>query len=290
VNVQSWKEKSLIPLTAMYGVAEAKQMLRILLEERLNDSSIWQDNFQELQEHSLELLEQDLQALLHSKPLQYILQQAWFMDMTLKVNESTLIPRPETEELLELILNDAGTSKNLSILDIGTGSGCIPIYLLRQWKEARVEAVDISTEAIAIAKENAANYQVDVNFSILDILRWRENIADDKIWDIIISNPPYIPLAEKDSLADNVKNYEPALALFVPDEDPLLFYRAVAELSLKHLRQGGRLYFEIHAPMANALLDLLLALGYTDTSIFLDLQGKKRMLRATAPIIGGMAE
>ena len=290
MNAASWKEKALIPLATKYGETEALQMLRILLEERVQAARNIDLGIAELDDMTYTQLEKDLHELLQSKPLQYILGQGWFMDMTLKVNDFTLIPRPETEELVELIIQDAGSTLNLSVLDIGTGTGCIPIYLKRKLNNAVVEAIDISKEALQLAKQNAETYQATITFHEVDILKWSEAIPEAWRWDIIVSNPPYIPRGEKQALEDNVKSYEPDLALFVPDEDPLLFYRAIAEMALKHLNKEGRLYFEIHDPLADQLLDMLKKLGYQDARLHFDLQGKRRMITASAVDIGGITE
>ncbi len=217
--------------------------------------------------------------LMQQEPVQYVLNQSWFCNLKLYVDKNVLIPRPETEELVEwIITNCKFPVDELKILDIGTGSGCIPISLKRRIRKAEVWAVDISEAALEVATKNAAVLGTAVNFLHLDIL-------DETQWnhlphfDIIVSNPPYVPGKDKDQMHPNVLQYEPGTALFVPDDDPLLFYKTITRFAKQHLADDGFLYFEIHEDLGKATLDLLQAEGFT-TELKKDMQEKDRMIRS----------
>lgn len=192
------------------------------------------------------LMNQKLMQLLNHKPVQYVLGEAWFYNMKFKVNEQVLIPRPETEQLVELILEERKQKiTDPSILDIGTGSGCIPVAIKKHLPAAKVMALDISKGALEVAKENALQYHTPIDFKQL-------NFLDEKQWpslpsfDIIVSNPPYIPVNEKEKLDKNVVDNEPHTALFVPNNEPLLFYKKIDAFSKRHLNEGGIIYMETH--------------------------------------------
>ena len=220
-------------------------------------------------------------ALLANEPLQYVLQEAWFFGMRLYVDKNVLIPRPETEELADWIIKDAGNwglgMGNLA-LDIGTGSGCIPLAIKKKLPGMEVHAVDISEGALKVAKKNAATQQLDIHYHQLDILDAAIRHSLPK-FDIIVSNPPYIPQSDKVNMAANVLQYEPHLALFVENEDPLLFYKAIAEFAQTHLKPGGCVYLEIHEEMAQAVKALYRGNGFTDIELRKDMQGRDRMMR-----------
>ena len=217
------------------------------------------------------------QAIAGGTPIQHILGYAYFMGMKLKVNPSVLIPRPETEELIKWVLET--TPAPSSILDIGTGSGCIAIALKRALPQAHVTALDISPEALTIAQENARNNNADIDFLQYDILNSQLSTLNFQL-STIISNPPYICRSEADEMDKNVLDHEPHLALFVPDDDPLLFYRAIATQAIHLLVPGGKLFFEINRRFASELQSLLLSLGYTDVTLRTDPFGNKRMIKA----------
>lgn len=219
-----------------------------------------------------------VEKLKKSVPVQYVLGEAAFFGLNFKVNESTLIPRPETEELVEWILSDCGNAGGKPrLLDIGTGSGCIPIALKKYFPSMQADAFDISEEALALAAENAARNAVDVRFRQCDILK---NVPLNRKWDIIVSNPPYVPEREKANMAPNVLAYEPALALFVPDETPLLFYEKIALFAQRHLENQGRLYFEIHFDAGKALVNMLYDMRFRVVELRKDLAGNDRMIKA----------
>jgi release factor glutamine methyltransferase len=214
-----------------------------------------------------------LKRLLQGEPLQYVLGHAWFLDMKLRVDNSVLIPRPETEELVRLVAERTSLS-NPRILDVGTGSGCIALGLKKIIPNSTVMAIDVSEAALSVARRNATEQMANVELVHLDILT-------DKpagTFDIIVSNPPYIPLGEHATMAKRVTDHEPHLALFTADDDALVFYRRLMELSGELLAQGGRVFCEIHESMAEALLQLAVNYTIQDPTIFPDLQGRSRMM------------
>jgi len=228
-------------------------------------------------EEQRNLLDSFISALKKNIPLQYILGQTEFMGLTFEVNSSVLIPRPETEELIEWILEINQEKQINSMLDIGTGSGCIAVSLAKFIQGSNVIAFDISDEAIAVATRNAKSNQVNISFQQRDILN--APFCEEK-WDTIVSNPPYIPEIEKANMNKNVLDYEPHLALFVTNEDPLIFYRKIAEFALCHLETEGNLFFEIHYDQALNIKTLLESLSFKHVEIRKDMSGNDRMIRA----------
>lgn len=221
-------------------------------------------------------IESFIKKLKNFIPIQYILGETEFYGLTFNVNESVLIPRPETEELVDWIRTENDRGATLNILDIGTGSGCIAISLKHEFTNAVVDAFDISDEALITAQNNAIRNNLEVNFSKVDIL----NAPDfETKWDIIVSNPPYVLENEKAKILPNVLDNEPHLALFVPDNDPLLFYRSISQLALRQLKPGGKLYFEINRQYGKATMDLLVELDFTDIELRKDISGNDRMIR-----------
>ena len=263
-------------LVPVYGEGEAQAIARLIYEVRYGltlsdllmgrDSSVPQDE-----------LEQIAVRLERQEPVQYILGQADFYGRTFVVNEHVLIPRPETEELCQWILTTDATN----ILDIGTGSGCIAITLAAEMPEAEVTAWDISEEALKVAKENAKRTNVHVKFEQVDILHLPSSILHlTSAFDLIVSNPPYICNKERETMEANVLEHEPHTALFVPNDDPLLFYRAIAQYGQTALKEGGWLYFEINPLYAEDLRAILSKMSYYDIEIKEDQYGKQRMIRA----------
>lgn len=224
-----------------------------------------------------------IEQLKKYKPLQYILGKTDFYGRTFRVDPSVLIPRPETEELIEQILTDlkSETDRPLTILDIGTGSGCIAITLAKEWMKADVIATDVSPKALETARENARLLHAPVTFVRTDILSPEKAEADIPFsFDVIVSNPPYVTEREKAEMEPNVLDYEPSLALFVSNEDPLLFYRAIARFGKKKLKKGGRLYLEINASYGPATVRLLEEAGYQKVKLLRDLSDHDRMIKA----------
>lgn len=221
-----------------------------------------------------------LDRLLKHEPVQYVLNEAWFCGLKFYVDKNVLIPRPETEELVEWIISDCKFPINtLSILDVGSGSGCIPIALKKRLGKADVYSCDISSGALNVADKNAKELGIHVKFIELDFL---DNEQRDQLpsFDIVVSNPPYIPEKDKDTMRFNVLDHEPASALFVPDNDALVFYKAIAEFGKKHLSKGGSIYTEINESLGKETTGVFERHGYK-TLIKKDMQGKDRMIKAS---------
>jgi len=220
-----------------------------------------------------------IKDLKNHRPLQYVLGMADFYRLKFFVNEQVLIPRPETEELVHLIIQDNKLSAP-SIIDIGTGCGCIPVALKKNIPAAIVSAIDISESALHLAKRNAQKNEVDVYFFLKDILSPDENTEQQlSKYDIIVSNPPYICFSEKEQMHKNVLDYEPHLALFVNDNDPLLFYKAICDFAFKNLKVKGKIYFEINQSLAPETKDLLESKGFKNVELIKDLSNNYRILR-----------
>jgi release factor glutamine methyltransferase len=260
-------------LATLYDEYESSSLFFIALQkvEAYTRMQFLEMQQQEVPESAVIALMTILEELKTGKPIQYILQEAWFYKMKFKVNPAVLIPRDETEELVDLIIRDEklGGESSKRLLDIGTGSGCIAIALKKNLPSIAVSAMDVSEEALAVAKINAKDHDLTIQFILADVL----NYASAEVFDIIVSNPPYVKDDERDAMHKNVLTYEPHTALFVSNNDPLIFYRAIATLALKNLKQGGRLYFEI-----NEFLGLVTSLGFHDIKLHKDLQLKNRML------------
>lgn len=284
MTIQQSYKQLLFQLYEMYGDREAANIADIVIEnitgfkkvDRLINKQF------PLNEEQLQLLNDYTNELLKHKPVQYVLNEVWFAGMKLYVDENVLIPRPETEELVEWIVKTVASRKSqvASILDIGTGSGCIPVALKKKLLSVEVHALDISEEALNVAKRNAAIQQTEINFHLL-------NILDRNLWkqlpkfDIIVSNPPYVTQGEASSMQKNVLQYEPHLALFVDDEDAMKFYKAIAEFGLYHLNNNGQIFFEINEMMGKQICDLLNQYRYLNIELKKDLQNKDRMIKAT---------
>ena len=216
-----------------------------------------------------------LERLRHSEPIQYVIGECEFMGLIFNVNKNVLIPRPETEELVEWVLDEI-KENNLSVLDIGTGSGCIACAIKKYALYSIVEAYDISDMALATAKKNAERNNVKIKFKNVDILNY--HLKNEK-FDIIVSNPPYITEKEKKFIMPNVLDYEPHLALFVPDNQPFLFYEKIMDFSLKALKPNGKLFFEINEQYGTELVNLLESKGFKNIILKKDIAGRNRMVR-----------
>jgi len=266
-------------LNPIYSSRESESISYLLLEHVLNCSRmhLQLNKSDSVNDDKFELIAQFVEELKTNKPLQYILGEADFYDLKFKVNEHTLIPRPETEELVHTIINE-NKSTNLNVLDIGTGSGCIPICLAKNLNQAKLSTADISAKAIETAKKNAKLNDVEISFYNRDILKWMDFEWEE--YDIIVSNPPYVTEAEKEKMEDNVLKYEPHTALFVSDHDPLIFYRTISELAISHLKKGGKLYFEINESLGEEMKELLEVKGFTNILLHQDINGRNRMMSA----------
>lgn len=223
-----------------------------------------------------ETLQKILKKLLSKEPLQHILGYAEFYDLRFLVDKNVLIPRPETEELVRVCIEQCLPNKSIKILDIGTGSGCIAITLKKNLPNAEILATDISEDALQIAKQNALQNNADIKFLNHDILNSKLEIQNDK-FDIIISNPPYITLLEKSSIQSNVLDFEPHVALFVPNEDGLIFYKNILEFAANNLAIDGKIFFEINEMKASEILTMAKQFHYENAIIIKDMQGKSRI-------------
>ena len=266
--------------SGLAGVAEPREvqaMIRIICEDVFNydpvDVALRQES--ELPDFAPERISDIVSRLRRHEPLQYIVGTALFHGHKFKVTPAVLIPRPETEQLVDLIV-DENTASDLRVLDMGTGSGCIAISLARALKFAQVDAFDISQDALAVARENAADLKVKVRLFQSDMLAPQPAAR----YDIIVSNPPYICWSERETMERNVLDYEPGQALFVPDNDPLLFYKAIAPYAAQSLEPGGRLYLEINQRFGNEVKRLLEACGLDEVRIIEDSFGRVRFAAA----------
>lgn len=278
-------ERSFIAeLTERYGEGESASLANIAIEEvcDVRYGSSFANKNKDLSQEQEQLLSKILDGLKNDIPLQYLLGVADFYGLKFKVAPGVLIPRPETEELVHWILKDVERNRRgmglPRILDIGTGSGCIPIALKKKLPEAKVASVDISAEALAIAAKNVLFHDVEVTLCKADVLAGFADFAEGTV-DILVSNPPYITTAEMAEMHTNVLNNEPALALFVPDNDPLVFYRRILELAQSCLATGGHVYFEINSLMGNEMLKLLSEYNFGG-ELKKDISGKDRMIKA----------
>ena len=259
----------------LYGEAEARQIADMVLESRgVSRNMLLVEPNEVLQFPDLDSVISDIRAW---RPVQYIIGTAEFAGMDFEVSDAVLIPRPETEELVDWIASELGDSA--LILDVGTGSGCIAIALSRAVNGSSVWALDISAEALAVARRNGAKYAPDVRFIEGDALSDFSALFAEK-FDVVVSNPPYIPDSDSRLMRRNVTDYEPYTALFVPDNDPLLFYRSIARTALRMLKAEGKIYFEIYESLADEMQRMLHDEGYEEIVVREDFRGKPRMICA----------
>lgn len=264
-------------LTALYPLEEIDGFIRIIFEHQLKLSFtqmiIQKDRI--LDDYQQKEIYKIVNRLKKYEPIQYILGEAEFYNLNLSVKPGVLIPRPETEELVDWITK-INMSENAHILDVGTGSGCIALALKKELPDAQVTAFDVSEEALKIASANANRNKLDINFQNVDILKWEKQEFPE--FDIIVSNPPYVRDCEKKMMESNVLDYEPELALFVSDVDPLLFYRTIAGFAQKYLKKGGFLFFEINENFGEATKNLLYGFGFKNIDLKKDIEKKDRMI------------
>lgn len=263
-------------LDSIYGVGEATAMIRLIFHnlKGWNASDLIINENVEISEYIENKIRDIIERLKKYEPIQYILGEAFFYGMNLRVDGRVLIPRPETAELVDMIVRQ-NPEKDLRVLDIGTGSGAIAIALARNLKFSEVTAIDISDDALCVAKENAKNLKTDIIFLNEDIFTYEPQA---EAYDIIVSNPPYIDESEKAGMERNVIDYEPHSALFVPDAAPLVYYNRIAEVAGKALVRGGRLYFEINPRHADSLREMLKAEGFDSIEITKDAFNKMRFI------------
>ncbi len=302
----NWQEQYYLlrnALTAVHEVSEAEAMAALVVEH-VGKRKLNQIKQEEVHADEARRIEQILQQLLTHRPLQYVLNEAWFYGLKFEVNETVLIPRPETEELVDWIVQEVKSGKwkvkneeskkyevgsttpqltthnsPLTLLDIGTGSGCIPIAIKKNLPEADVSAIDVCSEALHTAITNAVINETDIRFQLVDFLdesKWGELGK----YDIIVSNPPYIKTTEANSMSQHVLDFEPHKALFVPDEDALLFYRKIADFALQHLQLNGAVYVEINQQLGQETVTLFQQKGFT-VELRNDMSGNQRMVKAS---------
>ncbi|WP_283637465.1 peptide chain release factor N(5)-glutamine methyltransferase [Aquaticitalea lipolytica] len=272
-------------LDTIYGNNEVDSFFNILIDYYLNLKRItlvMQPEYTISKEEEQPLFEA-LSRLKLEEPIQYILGETEFFGLVFKVNQNTLIPRPETEELVQWIIEDYKDNlEQIKILDIGTGTGCIPISLAKSLPKAKVKALDISTKALEVAKQNAELNAVEVDFIELNILETCHTELDSasQKFDVIVSNPPYVRELEKAEMKGNVLKHEPELALFVDNTNPLIFYKAITEFATHNLKAGGTLYFEINQYLGSEMIQLLEDFNFKDIELKKDMFGNNRMIKA----------
>jgi len=289
MNINKFRDYFNKTLKKLYPTSEIDTFLFLILEEYLNFKRIdvvLKSNF-EISPEDLTLLKSSTKLLEQEVPIQYILGKTEFYGFPFILNEHVLIPRPETEELVTSVLNKISKlerlhpiekEKKLKILDIGTGSGCIPISLKRSLPFAEITAIDIANEALIIAQKNASLNKVNINFIQQNILK---TTGLDDIYDIIISNPPYVRVSEKIEIKNNVLKNEPHLALFVEDNNPLIFYSKIAELAKSHLTKNGTLFFEINQYLGKETVELIKLKGFNKIQLKKDIFGHDRIIIAS---------
>jgi len=283
LKLKEIKSKINDDLHGIYPGLEIDSFFKLLSEAYLNLSpvEIVLQADMEIEPAIQEKFSAALKRLKAYEPIQYIIGRTEFFGLPLKVNPDTLIPRPETEELVKLTLQEvaeANTAEKLRILDIGTGAGCIAVALAKNLPDAEISAMDVSEEALKVAEDNAKINKVDVHYFQGDILTM-ESLPEK--YHFIVSNPPYVRLSEKRMMDSNVVDFEPELAIFVTDEDPLLFYRKIAQLAKRQLTENGKLIFEINEYLGEDLLALIIDEGFENIHLIKDIYGKNRMLKCS---------
>lgn len=278
MNIRTLREKFIQELSGCYPETEIHSFFKLLSEHYFGLSAVKLALHpqKELNADEIEQMNSAMNRLKNNEPVQYIIGETEFCGLNFQVNKNVLIPRPETEELVEWILTDHHADKPKKMLDIGTGSGCIPVSLAKKKPFFDVFAADISEEALKVAKSNAELNEVQITFQLLDILNPRNFIEK---FDLIVSNPPYVRQKEKELMQPNVLEYEPHLALFVEDEDPLLFYRKILEFAQTNLNKDGLIYFELNEYLEEELKVLFQNFGYAQVDFKKDIYGKTRMAR-----------
>jgi release factor glutamine methyltransferase len=285
MKIKEYRSQFIQELTSIYGEGEAESFFYLILEEKQQLKRIdlaLQPNLV-FSEGEIAVWNSILEQLKLEIPIQYLLGKTSFYGLDFEVNENVLIPRPETEELVDWILSNAqkiSKTSSLKILDIGTGSGCIAISLAKNLPNAQVFAIDVSEKALATAKKNAILNEVNVTFieqNILEVVSLSAVEGLNQEFDIIVSNPPYVRNLEKEEIKKNVLAHEPHLALFVEDHDALIFYRKIAELAQENLSNSGQLYFEINQYLGKEMIDLLEGMDFKNIELRKDIYGNDRM-------------
>ena len=268
-------------LQDFYSNSELDQLAKSLLMSRmnLNSTAYLLASEAEVSDEVLEQLRSDVQRLSMHEPLQYVLGNTSFYGLEIQCNPAALIPRPETEELVDWVLSEVQLP-SCALIDLGTGTGCIPLAIKAKRPSWQVSAIDVSQDALALARTNALSLVLDVHFEGADLLKDFSDLAIKDNFNVVISNPPYIPNADAMSMLPNVLNHEPHLALFVPDSDPLLFYRRIVAFSEQYLEKEGYVFVEIHEGLSDETIQLFHQAGFANIELRKDLQGKPRMIKA----------
>lgn len=270
-------------LSESYSQPEAAALARRVVSYRLglNYHDLLLRQRERLDEPTLLVLDDDLNRLLRREPVQYVLGTAPFLDLELEVGPGVLIPRPETEELVQLIVREQQAASTARIVDIGTGSGCIAVALSWYLPRAEVAGVDVSAEALTVARRNGQRYGENVTWLQADVFSPPEELFAAASLDVVVSNPPYVPWSEHAEMAPHVRDHEPALALFVPDDDPLRYYHRLALVGEHWLRPGGHLYLETHTHYASAVGEVLRQGPFAEVRVREDFTGRPRFVMAT---------
>lgn len=284
MNLKLYRNQFVEKLTVIYDSLEAESFFYLILEDKhqLKKLDLALNPDLSLTNSEIEIWDSILKQLLQEIPIQYILGKTSFYGLEFEVDKNVLIPRPETEELVDWIVkrqNLQEDKKSISILDMGTGSGCIAISLAKNLSNAIVYALDISEKALAVAKNNAAKNQVEVQFIQTDLLE-TSNLKIYQKFDIIVSNPPYVRNLEKQEIHNNVLNHEPHLALFVEDNNALIFFEKIADFAKTNLSENGQLFFEINQYLGKEMIDLLQKNDFKNIELRKDIYGNERMIRA----------
>jgi release factor glutamine methyltransferase len=277
MKIKQYRTQFIQELSPFYDAYESESFFYLILEDKhkLRQIDLALNHELDFSDADIVVWSAFLDQLKKEVPVQYLLGKTNFYGLDFEVNENVLIPRPETEELVEWIINENSNTKKLKILDIGTGSGCIAISLAKNLPNAEVCAIDVSKKALETAKRNAVDNNVEVTFMFQDILQLDELKYD---FDIIVSNPPYVRNLEKDEIKKNVLDYEPHLALFVDDNDALVFYKKIASLAQKNLSENGQLYFEINQYLGKEMTDLLEKMNFENVELRKDIYDNDRMI------------
>lgn len=268
-------------LLQKYSTNEIKVLTNIIFQKLINFSKteILTKSDYEINKETYYRIESIVERLLKYEPIEYIFNEAEFYNLKFYVSPDVLIPRPETEELIEVIKSDFNNADKLNIIDIGTGSGCIAIALAKIFKKSEVNALDISKAAIEITEKNAKANKIHLNIINHDILNYK-SIKFNYKFDIIVSNPPYVLESEKEQMQANVLNYEPELALFVNDSESVIYYKAITDFALKNLKNKGTLYFEINENKASEVSYILKQKGFLHLKVIKDINKKNRFIKA----------
>lgn len=277
MTIETWKKESERELEELYPPEEARSITKILVEAvtGLDKAAQVLSKHNTIDKLNLTVLNDAMTRLRNHEPLQYVLGQAWFYGLDLHVMPGVLIPRRETEELVDWVVQYC--KPGIRVLDIGTGSGCIPVAVKTVCPDSKITAWDLQQKAVEVTQKNARKYGLDIKTEKQDIFSASKHPGR---WDIIVSNPPYVTNAEKSLMQPNVLDYEPDTALFVEDTNPLLYYKTIAGFALNHLAECGLLFFEINEHYPEQILNLLQEAGFAETELRRDMQGKPRMVKA----------